>query len=360
MTPSGASATVDFDDGALTTISENAERSVLWPSWRPGHAQLLWSQVDDGTSLRLAGEEVPGASTRPELFLGPGLPHYALWSPRGKRLAYVVPDSRSLVLKVWTPGESEAKALVAGAPIFPAWHPSEDVLVVHHGTALEEFDLVSGVKTVLSRSAAGFRTPAVSPDGEAVAWAEVRDGAVRVMKRSHPGSGPSELRSFEAGLVLQFVTPQRLIAAVGSSPESLAFASLRDVDTGETVVRSVMTAAWFSPDGTRCVTLHPAFSGDGRYQARLWDGAGRALSATELFVPSAQVGTVVNFFDQYQLSHPLWSADSRWFGLCGRFATEGPHPAFSDGIQDYVWLWDAETGTVHRRVAPGSFLSFER
>lgn len=209
----------------------------------------------------------------------------------------------------------------------------------HQGTVLQRFDLESGEQIVFSQSAAGFRTPAVSPDGSRVAWAEVRDGAVHVIESPTEGPEPRDLRTYNAGVVLSYVSDGRLIAAVGSSPESLAFASLQDVHSGDTLVRALLTAAWFAPDGLKVVSLHPAFTGDGRYQAKLWDGAGRPLGATEPFVPSAQVGTVVNFYDQYQLSHPVWSADSRWFALCGRFATDGPHPAFHDGIQDYVWLW---------------------
>lgn len=271
-----------------------------------------------------------------------------------------MPDGRSLVLKVWTPGNDDASALLAGAPIFPAWLPSEEVLFVHHGTVLQRFDVETGEQVVFAQSAAGFRTPAVSPDGSRVAWAEVRDGAVRVFESPSDRPEPRELRSYGAGVVLSYVAGGRLIAAVGSSPESLAFASLQDVHAGATLIRSVLTAAWFSPDGSKVVSLHPTFTGDGRYQAKLWDGAGRPLGATEAFVPSDLVGTVVNFFDQYQLSHPLWSADGRWFALAGRFATDGPHPAFQDGLNNYVWLWDTASGSVNRRAVPGSIVSFAR
>ncbi len=330
-----------------------------WTTWRPRHAALTWSRVDGAAALLLDGHEVPGATTNPALFLGPGLPHYALWSRLGKRLAYVVPDGRALVLKAWTPSDDGLTALTAGAPIFPAWHNEEDVLFVHHGTTLQRFDLERGEQLVISQSAAGFRTPAVAPDGSRVAWAEVRDGAVHLLESPSDRVEPREVRSFSAGVVPFYLAGSRLMALVGSSPESLSFGALVDPDTGAPVIKSVMTALWPAPDGQKFVALHPQFSGDGRYQARLWDRSGRTLAATEAFVPSAQMSTVVNFFDQYHLSHPFWSADSRWFGLCGRFATEGPHPAFHDGIQDYVWLWDTETGQLERRVTPGSLLAFE-
>lgn len=347
------------NDGGVS-VEERGSRDAMWATWRQGHGTLTSSRVGDSAALLADGEDVPGATTSPPLFLGPGLPHYALWSPRGKRLAYVVPDGRSLVLKVWTPRDSGATALTAGAPIFPAWHPDEDIVFVHHGTALQRYDLESGEQLVFSQSAAGFRTPALSPDGARLAWAEVRDGSVLVLESPAARAEPRVLRSFGAGVVLFYAATGRLLASVGSSPESLAFSAIVDVETGRQLIRSVMTAAWCAPDGSKIATLHPSFIGDGRYQAKLWDASGRTLAATEPFVPSVHAGTMVSFFDQYQLSHPLWSADSRWFAFSGRFATEGPHPAFHDGIEDYVWLWDTAQREIHRRIAPGSTAAFER
>lgn len=358
-TRSGAVTLISLESGTPVVRTVPAS-DALWASWRFGAGEPTWSHASDHAVIQADGVSVPGSYTQPPLFLAPRLPHYFLWSPRGKRLAYVVPDGRSLVLNVWTAGEAAERALVAGAPLFPAWHPGEDVLFVHHGTVLERFDLASGEQMVLSNSAAGFRTPAVAPDGTRVAWAEVRDGAVRVMESNGTQDGLAERGSHLAGVVLSYEPPSRLVVSVGSSPESSSFSEVRRGGEASPFLRGTFVASWASPDGSRLVTLQPSFAGDGRYQPRLWDNRGIAVAATEPFVPSADVSTMVNFFDQYTLSHPAWSASGRWFGMCGRFVAEGPHPAFSDGLSDYVWLWDSETGAVHRRVTPGSTLAFER
>lgn len=360
-TSSGAATVLWLQDSESPVSSQTRAAGAIWPAWRPRHGTLSWSEADDRTLMVVDGKEVPGASHQPARFIGPGLPHYPLWSPDGRALAYVVPDGQSLNLRVWTVGEPDARELVSGAPIFSSWLPGGDALVVHHGASLRIFETSSvSSPTTLSESAAGFRAPAVSGDGSRIAWAEVRSGAVHVMECDVETRAVRELRVLPAGVALCYAADGRLLAASSASPESPAFASIVDVERGASLIRSVMTAFWLSPDVTKLVTLHPSFTGDGRYQAKLWDHAGRALGATEAFVPSAQFGMVTNFFDQFSLSHPLWSADSRWFGLPGRFPTDSPHPAFSDGVQDYVWLWDTVHGVVHRRVAPGSMLTFER
>lgn len=360
-TGSGAANVVSLQDGESPVSSQSRATGVIWPAWRPGYGTLSWSEAHDRTRLLVDHQEVPGASNQPARFIGPGLPHYPLWSPDGRGLAYVVPDGQSLSLRVWTVGAPDARELVSAAPIFSCWLPSGAALVVHHGASLQIFETSSvHSPTTLSESAAGFRTPAISDDGARIAWAEVRSGAVHVMECDVETRAIRELRVLPAGVALCYAADGRLLIASSASPESSAFASIVDVERGTRFIRSVMTAFWLSPDGTKLVTLHPSFTGDGRYQARLWDHAGRALGATEAFVPSAQFGMVMNFFDQFSLSHPLWSADSRWFGLPGRFPTDSPHPAFSDRVEDYVWLWDTANGVVHRRVTPGSMLAFER
>src|SRR5690606_22856326 len=123
--------------------------------------------------------EVPGSRTEPPMLLAPRVAHYALWAPGARALCYVVPDGRALSLRSWRPPETAARVHLSAAPVFPAWAPGTDWLVCHHGTTLSAFETVTGEQRVLSTSAAGFRTPAVSKDG-AVTWAEVGDGGVTV------------------------------------------------------------------------------------------------------------------------------------------------------------------------------------
>jgi len=339
----------------------------LWPTWQPGGGTLARSTVGDDAALRVEnGEEsaVPGSVTRPPMLLGPRLPHYAHWSPDGRHLCYVVPDGQSLVLKVWNAGAHEARSLLSGAPIFPAWSPDSSTLAVHHGGNLSLFDVASGRQTVLSEIATGFRTPAWCHDGRELAWAEFQGGAVEI-RIGTPAGDARTVASFPSGVALAY-RPRTTELAVASttSAESGVFGRivvLREGAQGpRTLLNGPLTAFWWAPSGERIAALVPVALGDGRFQLRFSDGGGHPLGAAEAMFPAQDTATMVGFFDQYGLSHSPWSADSRWFGFCGRFLTEGPHASFGQSAGDVAWLWEPGTAGLPLRIGLAGMLSFSR
>ncbi len=355
--------------GTVTRLSEtpNEWRPQLsvyggefWPAWRPGRDELTTSWVDE-TFVELVheGSPVPGSRSSPARFLAPRLPHYALWAPDGSKLCYVTPTGDGLSLRLWTANANADVFLMAGAPIFAAWHPDCRWLYVHVASSLFAVDTANGEQRELSAGAVGFRTPAVSADGSTVAWAEVQDGAVHVIRGSVDGRKDS-IGHFGGGLALSFRPhSDELFVAVAGAAQSSVFSEVVSVG-GRRLVRGPIVGYWWAPDGERLVALHPSYTGDGRFQARLYDATGHFLRAVEPFIPAPETATMVGFFDQYCLSHPSWSPDSRWFGMCGQFLTEGPHHSFAEGQRNHAWLWDTTTGSVQRRVAEGSMLAFNR
>lgn len=296
--------------------------------------------------------------------IGARLAHYAAWSPDGGHLCYVVPDGRALSLRTWEPGDAGFHTHLSAAPVFPVWVPGTRWLVCHHGATLTAFNIETREQRTLSPTASGFRTPAVSTDGSAIAWAEVADGAVVVRQGSL--SGESEvLARLDGGVTLGFRPgTHELFGAVATSPESGVFSYVgllsARVPEPERLVQGPLVAFWWSPDGQKLASVHPTYSGDGRFQVRLHRADGRFLGAMESLIPSADIATMVGFFDQYAASHPVWSADSRWFGICGKFLSEGPHPSFTGTRPDTAYLWDTVNGGAAFALAEGSLVVFER
>lgn len=254
---------------------------------------------------------------------------------------------------------------LSAAPVFPAWVPGSDWLVCHHGTTLSAFETVTGEQRVLSTSASGFRAPAVAPDGT-VTWAEVGPSGVTVHAGHVDRAAPSRrLASFPGGVALS-VRPGSgdLTVAVARQPETGVFSEVlllgRDEEAPRRIVSGPLVAFWCAPEGERLATLHPSYTGDGRFQVRFADGEGVPLGATEPFIPSGDTATAVTFFDQYAISHPAWSADGRWFGLCGRILREGPHPSFHGRPADRVLLWDSAEGFALTDSTDGQFIAFDR
>ncbi|MGB4861151.1 MAG: hypothetical protein WBO97_01715 [Tepidiformaceae bacterium] len=347
--------------------TSTTEITGIWPVPRPG-SEWTVSVVDDSSRLEhrsgIGATEVPGSSNAPPALIGARLAHYAAWSPSGERLSYVVPDGRALSLRTWVPGDTGFHALVSAAPVFPAWVPGSNWLLCHHGPTLSAFDTSSSEQRILSAAASGFRTPAVSSDGSRIAWAEVSGGRVVVFVGSLTG-GPEAVASFPGGVVLSF-RPQTndLHAAVASSPESGVFGEIVRIDSGgrppQRILQGPVVAYWWSPDGDKLATLHPTYSGDGRFQVRFYGPAGEFLGAMEPIIPSADTATLVGFFDQYAVSHPCWSADGRWFGIAGRRVSEGPHPSFSGGDPNSAFIWDTRAKVAPVAIPGGSLVVFER
>ncbi|MGE3075529.1 MAG: hypothetical protein AB7N24_17580 [Dehalococcoidia bacterium] len=338
----------------------------FWPVPRPG-GEWTASVVDSSGRLEhhsaVGTSEVPGATTTPPALIGARLAHYAAWSPDGAQLCYVVPDGRALSLRTWDPGESGFHTHLSAAPVFPVWVPNTRWLVCHHGATLTAFNIETREQRTLSPAASGFRTPAVSMDGAVIAWAEVSDGAVLV----HHGSlsGESEIVARLGGGVTLGFRPgtHELFGAVATSPESGVFSYVAHLANGpaqpERLVQGPLVAFWWSPDGEKIATFHPTYSGDGRFQVRLHRSDGKFLGAMEPLIPSADIATMVGFFDQYAVSHPSWSPDSRWFGISGKFLSEGPHPSFTGSRRDTAYLWDTAGHGAATPVAEGSLVVFQ-
>ncbi len=275
-----------------------------------------------------------------------------------------MPDGRALSLRTWEPGDQGFHTHLSAAPLFPVWVPGTKWLVCHHGATLTAFNTESREQRTLSATASGFRTPAVTTDGEAMAWAEVTDGAVVVFMGALSGESTVAAR-LAGGVALGFRPGTHdLFGAVANSPESGVFSYVAKVSTGEVeptrIVQGPLVAFWWSPDGEKLATFHPTYSGDGRFQVRLHDPNGEFLGAMEPLIPSADVATMVGFFDQYATSHPSWSPDSRWFGIAGKLLSEGPHSSFTGGRPDVSYIWDTVNRGPITALSEGTLVVFQR
>jgi hypothetical protein len=346
--------------------SSESLRRGLWPAWRPGVGEeITASTVAASSSLEsgAAGETpaaIAGSETVDESFIGPGLPHYALWSPDGRRICYVVADGQRLVLKLWEATAETSRVIVSGAPLFSAWSSDSRWLAVHHGSQLSVVDTQSAEQTLVSNFAVGFRAPAWSDSGR-LAWLDARDGSVEIREALVPD--PAEtVGTLNGGAVLAYrPRSDELTAALAGPTDSGAFAEVACLTPERRrLVKGPLVGFWWSPDGQRLMTLHPTFSGDGRFQLRLHDADGSLVRGSEGLIPAPGTATTLAFFDQYRLSHPVWSSDSRWFVLCASLPREGPAPSFSDRKTSRAWLWDAAAGGSPADLGEATFAAFNR
>ena len=212
-------------------------RGYGWPVWSPDGSRALvsygWREAEGDPHLDLLSIAIPdGASGEPRFSnaeghrqpIAPGVMHYAHWSPDGQRAVAVARSGGGLTLSLLaapaadadapTPDNPDptaawsANALTDGAPMFCAWSPDGTQLAVHAGPQLVLFDPagVAEPRRVLADQAR-FRTPAWSPDGEALYYAAPGTGQKDLLWRTQPQSGAREIVTEVDGLTAILASP---------------------------------------------------------------------------------------------------------------------------------------------------------
>ena len=349
-------------------------RAGFWPAWRPGHDAVSLSVVTgEGNRQRSAVEmlDLEGNHLRTlfesplggEAVIAPNVPHYALWSPGGDRLALVAQGRAGLTLFLSeAEGPLIADPIQTGAPLFLAWSPDGRRLAVHAGVNLSVLELAEArASRPISADARGFRTPAFSDDGELLAFATPDSAGEGVIVRVAKGSGgeTEAVHELPGGVALAFRPGTRILTvAVTTQPASGAFDELWtiDLDGGggpERLLRRPFASVFWDPAGERLAFIVPSSTGDATVSLQARAATGEFLGASAPFLPSGDYQTLAGFFDQYGRSHRLWAPDGSAFLAAGRLLTDAPAAAFGDGSRDAVLRWRPERGAPVERIGEG-------
>jgi TolB protein len=223
-----------------------------------------------------------------------------------------------------------------------AWADAARLLVHSGGDGPDGFFAEVGTDGVSLEPEAvapgGFRAPAVSSDGRFRAFVAPGGGPpAQVVVEARDRSKPHALDIFGAAAIdfgpdtsdLAFIAPAKAGDAV-----ALPVGPLRLIDAPTGEVRTALTgsvvAFFWAPDGRTIAALEIAGTGDdqvatagGVVLARTLAAPGIGLRLVFVTVASGAIRSrrpvklsalfveqVIPFFDQYALSHRLWSADS--------------------------------------------------
>jgi TolB protein len=232
---------------------------------------------------------------------------------------------------------------MTGSPFYWQWSADGDSLLAHVGLsgpgARLGFSGVAADTLEQNLDAPGFfQAPAISPSGRWLAYATDRGGARAVIVRSAPGLTvePIEREVRHIGLTALTFSPTEDRLALMRPPEDAPFIfgaiSLLDAETGllEPLVDESALAFFWSPDGRRIAYLTFAPRGGEiagpqgasvqvraeqqrppRFTLKVVEVADGRVVDLGAFVPSRLfVQQFLPFFDQYALSHRIWSPGS--------------------------------------------------
>ena len=359
---------VDGKEGASLDAPGSGQ---TWPVWAPDGKSLVFSTVSSGSNghghielylTRFDGNPptILYKNERGTDAIARGTPHYALWSPDGRRVAFIAQTSDgSLSLFVRSPGDqSEPRRLVGGRPLFFAWSFDARHLLAHCGPNHYIVDTRDEMAvTQMPAASTLYSAPSWSPVDSQMALMRQTGQERQALMAADTTSGSTRmLTEFTGGGVFSWAPRGRSIAlAHGLDPESRFYPGLwileYDGEGQRRVTEDPLVCFYWSPDGTRLAYLTTSEESEGwsRWAVlNVDDGSCRYFGD---FVPTEEQLNMVLFFDQYSLSHNPWSPDGKMLLYAG---TDASSVDLLVPDEASVFVQDVVRGGAPRALASGS------
>lgn len=351
ITLQGQLATIDPDGSDLQVLS-SGQQVLQFPAWSPDGSSLavIGNDANGGTVQLysfMAGAEAPVVR---ELYRSQDqAPFYLYWSPDSQVVSFLANNPTNGIALYLAPRDGESHVLTTGSPFYWQWAADSQHLLIHSGFAGagSRLGFTDAVKDTLDANLADpgfFQSPGISPSGRYIAFGEAGSaGNGQVILRNNPGVagvGGIEREVRHQGLAAMSWSPTQDLLAIMSPPRpARTFTGqidLLDAETGllEPLVSDIALAFFWSPDGRFIAYLTPVTGGGGEVaslpsglafastgglvqraplllELHLADVKTRKTSLLATFAPSLLfVQQFLPFFDQYALSHRLWSPSS--------------------------------------------------
>jgi TolB protein len=356
------------DDPVLLGSSGVTPLSLASPSWAPDGKRLCVSVLypvgpnQPGATLvlvELNGEQprtlyagVPGLGGT----IAPGLPHYANWSPDGTRIALLthMPAGLTLFLLGVEPAV-ESAVVISGAPLFTAWSPDGQTLLVHRGSDLLRMNVGTAPELEsITGNMRAFQMPAWSPAGDRFAIIRRRGGiaSLNLMDLQGRDVGVHGVPG-RFGALAWSPTGDRLAFAALESDRPMRYRGLwldaLDGSDARMPFDEILTAYFWARDGRRLAFLTPSFS----HRRLNWNVFGledRHVMRFASFYPAPEFSVILNFFEQYAVSHRFWSPSGDALVLNGSIPLNGTPPELLDS---HIYVQPVGANQAPRSVGLG-------
>jgi TolB protein len=355
---------------AYRPAQDDGRNFFTWPVWSPDATRLAAFRVSgEGDSMVDSLYVIDVATTRVvERYERPGLrPIYAYWAPAGDRLAMLLQLDQGFSLSLWPDAKSDKpRSLAVGVPFFYDWSKDSKRLLAHLGNdpdspaghSVTMLEVESGKRTSISKSPAVFGPASWSPDGALFAYATVGEKNTGTLVIADANG--KERKSIPVSPRVAFNwSPTKTVLAVATTkaPDDPTYGEIKVIDakTGKatSLRREPISAFFWSPDGTDLLLASRDLE-SGAFEWIVVDVATKAARKLGRFYPSRPQLMVFQYFDQYALSHRVWSPDGRSFVFSGAIEDDSasPHPILSPrvyvvdvtGKQPPLGVGDGHTG----------------
>lgn len=341
----GQVVTID-PDGNNGRLLTDANFRYQFPAWSPNGQQL--ATIGQDAIYLLPDDETADPVT---LYTDEQQnPFYLYWSPDGRFLSFLTNDPQhGIGLRlVAADNTQDARLLATGSPFYWNWTGDSQQMLIHTGLTGEEARLAllttDSFDNAEEIAAPGFfQAPGISADGRFWAYAEDKGDGTSWLVVTDQETGEHWLER-HSGMVAMGWSPTsaKLAFTNGAQERSTTFwgpLRLFDAATGETRLLSANTILGFfwSPDGRYLATINASDNNQDFGTNVVEAGNGRRMILAKpnpqasphqfhlaiinvetgeeqqllTFSPSVLfISQFLPFFDQYALSHRIWSPNS--------------------------------------------------
>ena len=356
ITISGQVATIN-PDGSERVVLTSGDDPYQFPAWSPDGKFLAAISTANNLGSIFILEDDEAVAPRQIYESGTESPFYLYWSPDSQAISFLAANSETPMALHLVGVESVvadgSRKIATGGPFYWDWFLDGQQLLVHSGASGEDarIEFISAEGESLSDNLASpgaFQAPDISADGRFIAYAAFDDfGFSEVVIRNLATNEISAQR--HNGLTALSWSPTQNLLAYTSTvdPKVASFVGplrVLDAQTGESklLTESFVLAYFWSPDGKYLAYFTLAGRANDDFNASLYNfrsGKATALSKVEAqfdlpqfeltivevetgvgqvvftdFVPSFTfISQFMPFFDQYAMSHSLWSPSSDAF-----------------------------------------------
>jgi len=345
-------------EGQVETLSPTgADRRVLteeghnifyqFPAWAPDgeHVAVIGSGLTGGGLYVLPDATTTAGAPDPRVYFSTErTPIYFYWSPDSRNLAFLAAHSRSTMglSVVAGDGQGETRLLATGSPFYWDWTEDGSQLLIHNGqggaSGLSLIDIEGETKAGNLATPGDFQAPGIASGGRYWAFAE-DDGRLSSLVVVDTQAGTRQTYQQSGSLALGWSPTRDQIAFTTGNVAGHPFwgpLQVLDVPGGETrlLSRQTVLAFFWSPDGrsiafitfgevndggidalttgkTVRTRLAPPQQGQGFLTLSVVDvDTGRGLRLLDFEPTLTYLSQFLPFFDQYALSHRVWSPDS--------------------------------------------------
>lgn len=350
-----------------------------WPVWSPDASRLLFSAAlptgvpsqpqylllsssSDGSTSEdpiVVFRNVPGST-----LVGPGTPHYSIWSPDGEQVAMIVGTDEGLAVMVADPAQTgEGIEVVPGAPVYLSWSSNSTHLLVHVRDRLLRFDSpFYGPPLVLEGGINAYQAPSFAPMDGRSAFLVASDTEITLNVLDSEAAAMTAISRVPDAAAFSWAPDGSSLAVLKSAPdgsgiyEQLAIV-VADGSSEYVAAEGNFVSFEWAPDGKRILLAEPVSGVQNFLRWSVLDVESGAVEHLADFLPTGELGFFHVYFDQFAASHTLWSPDSRWVVLAGALLEPEPDELDASRGQDTVWVIDTEREAPPIAIADG-FLAF--